>query len=275
MKTKTSILLTVICLVLVSVGVSIEGNAQRHDSRRDQTKEAINDLPERDSIDQTYRLSAGARVEVRGINGTVDVESGTEGTAEVHIVRSARNAEDLNFRKVLIEHTGNSLVIRGEQEKDKWGHRDREVRQRVMLRLPRQVDLSVNGINGRVDVGEIDGPVRLSGINGKVEVGQAMGYSHISGINGRVNITIAQLGERGIHVSGVNGGVELRFVDEVNAVIDVTGINGSVNADVPNVVLQGKIDRNNFHATIGSGGNPIKVSGVNGHVKLVRAGSSG
>jgi len=126
-----------------------------------------------------------------------------------------------------------------------------------------------------VGVGEIDGSVRLSGINGKVDVAQAMGYSDISGINGRVKVTISQLGERGIHVSGVNGGVELSFAEDLNADLDVTGINGSVNTDVANVTVFGKLDRQNFHAKIGSGGSPIKVSGINGHVKLARAGSPG
>jgi hypothetical protein len=268
MKLKSSL-----CLLLMLWMVSALSPASAQHRERERGED--NDMPERDEIRQSFQLSPGTRVEVKGINGTVDIDTAPGNTAEVHIVRSARTREALNFKRVIIEHNASGLTIRGENEKENWGGRDRDVRQRVMLKLPRQVDLGVNGINGRVDVGEIDGPVRLSGINGRVEVAQAVGYSDLSGINGRVGITIARLGERGIHVSGVNGGVELRFVDEVNADIDVTGINGSVNADVPNVVLRGKIDRQNFHATIGTGGTPIKVDGVNGHVKLVRAGSPG
>ena len=234
------------------------------------------DLQEKDEFRQSYQLSAGAKVEVRGINGAVDIETGPGSTAEVYIVRSARNREDLEFRKVIVEQTATSLVIRGENDRERSNFgRNRDVRQRVTLRLPRAVDLGVSGVNGRVDVGEIDGPVRLSGINGRVEVAQAMGYSDISGINGRVKITITQLGARGIHVSGINGGVELSFSEELNADLDVTGINGGVNTDVANVTVFGKVDRQNFHAKIGAGGSPIKVSGVNGHVKLSRAGSPG
>ncbi len=133
----------------------------------------------------------------------------------------------------------------------------------------------MSGINGRATVGQIDGPVKLSGINGRVEVAQAMGYSDISGINGQVKMTISQLGERGIHVSGVNGGVELFFAEDLNADLDVTGINGSVTPAVANVTVLGKLDRQNFHAKIGAGGSPIKVSGVNGHVKLSRVGAPG
>ena len=234
------------------------------------------DLPEKDEFHQSYQLSGGARVEVRGINGSVDIETSPGSVAEVNIVRSARNRDDLEFRKVIVEQTATSLVVRGDNDREKstFG-RNRDVRQRVTLKLPRAVDLGVSGVDGRVGVGEIDGPVRLSGINGKVDVAQAMGYSDISGINGRVKITISQLGERGIHVSGVNGGVELSFAEDLNADLDVTGINGSVNADVANVTVFGKLDRQNFHAKIGSGGSPIKVTGINGHVKLARAGSPG
>jgi hypothetical protein len=211
---------------------------------------------------------------VRSLNGTLEISTGPGNTAEVHIVRLARNRESLNFKRVIVEHNASGLTIRGENERENGGDRDRAVRHLVTLKLPRQVDLGVEGINGRCTVGEIDGPVSVGGVNGAVEIAQAMGYSELRGINGKVGITIARLGERGIRVDGINGGVELRFVDEVNAEIDVDGINGSVNAtDIPNVILRGKIDRQNFHATIGTGGSPIRVSGVNGHVKLVRAGS--
>jgi hypothetical protein len=225
---------------------------------------------EKDEVRQSYQLTPGAAVRVAGINGAVTVETTSGSTAEVHVVRSARNRADLEHRKVIIEHTGASLVVRGENENERRYTRGEnpQVRQRVTLRLPRQIDFTASGINGRTSVGEIDGPVKLSGINGKVEVAQAVGYSELSGINGTVIVTIAQLGERGIRVSGINGAVELRFTDALNADLKVTGINGSVNADMPNVVVQGTVSRNNFNARIGSGGSPINVSGVNGRVSL-------
>ena len=165
------------------------------------------------------------------------------------------------------------MFIHGENNKDKWSERrGSEVRQRVTLRLPRQIEFQASGINGRVGVGEVDGPVRLSGINGRAEVAQARGYSDISGINGSVMITITQLGERGLRVSGINGSVELRFAEALNADLKVSGINGSVSADVPNVTVQGRVSRTNFNAQIGAGGAPINVSGVNGSVRLTPRG---
>lgn len=255
--------------MVLALGASIAVSAQ--DWHSDDSE-----FTERDEFRQTYELSPGARVELRGINGSADIETWNGTTAEVHIVRLARNREDLEYQKISVNATGSSLVVAGEKERDRnWRGRNREVRQRVTLKIPRQVDFHVSGINGRVRAGEIDGSLNASGINGSVTVAQAVGFADISGVNGRVNVTIARLGERGINVHGINGGVEIQFAEDLNAELEVSGCNGRVYADVPNVTMLGKVTRDNFRARIGEGGTRISVSGVNGQVKLSRRGSAG
>jgi hypothetical protein len=258
--------------ILMLMSLAVAQPAFGQDSQRSRDRDSDRDYAEREEVNQNYELASGSRVEVRSINGTVDIETTTGNAAEVHIVSSARNREDLGYNKVIIEHTANSLIVRRENERENNNH---NVRQRVTLKLPRQIDLNVSGVNGRTTIGEIDGPVRLSGINGSVDVAQAEGYSDISGINGRVRVTIARLSSRGIRVSGINGGVELRFDEDLNADLEVTGINGSVNTNVANVTVMGKFTPQNFRAKIGSGGTPIVVTGINGSLKLGRAGSAG
>ena len=265
MKNKTMWLSLVALMALVLAPMT--ANAQKHYNSDD------SEFSERDEINQTYTLASGARVEVRGINGTVDIETAAGATAEVHVVRLARNRDDLNYHKIFVEQTANGLVVRGEEKNHDYGNH--QVRHRVTLRLPRQIDLGVNGVNGRVAVGAIEGPIQLNGINGAVEVGQAVGYANINGINGRVKVNIVRLSERGIHVSGINGGVEIQFAEDLNADVEVTGINGRVNTDVPNVTVMGKLERNNFRAKIGAGGTPIIVNGINGSVRLTRGGVTG
>ncbi len=273
MRTKINkligIMLTAIFVLAVAYQPSV-ASAQRDDD------DSRSDLPEREEIRQSYELSSGATVIVEGINGTVDIETTNGQTAEVHIVRSAATKDDLNYHKILIEHSGSRLVVRGENDRERdRASRGRKVRHRVTMKIPRRVDLTTSGVNGRVNIGEVDGPVKVSGINGRVNVGQAIGYMEISGINGAVTVTIAQLSQRGIEVSGINGRVELRFTEDINADLEVTGINGSVQADMPNVTIFGKISRDNFRARIGSGGTPIQMSGINGGVRIARASSAG
>lgn len=257
-------LIGVLLTMLATVALSLPASAQRE--RWD------DDLPEKDEFRQSYQLSPGARVELRGINGSADIETSNSSTAEVHIIRSARNREDLQYQRIIVEHSGNTLVVRGEKDREGWHGRNREVRQRVTLRIPRQIDFVTSGINGRVRAGEIDGSVNVSGINGSVDIAGASGYANISGVNGRVVVTISRFGERGIDVSGINGGVEIRFTGDIDADLEVTGCNGAVHADVPNVTLLGKVSRDNFRARIGAGGARISVNGVNGRVRLMRAG---
>jgi hypothetical protein len=242
------------------------GDAQKEKRKSDDESE----FTERDEFRQSYALAPGAQVRVSGMNGSVDVETSTSGTAEVYVLRTARNRSDLDYRKVIVEQTASGLVVRGENEREHgWNGENHQVRQRVTMKIPRNVDFTASGINGRATVGEIDGPVSLSGINGHVDVAQARGYVNISGVNGAVTMTITQLSERGIRVSGINGRVELRFDGALNADLSVNGVNGSVNADVPNVSVQGRVSRQSFNAKIGAGGAPINVNGVNGSVRLV------
>jgi DUF4097 and DUF4098 domain-containing protein YvlB len=227
------------------------------------------DLPEKDEFRQSYELSPGARVQVSGINGQVEIETTNGSAAEVYIVRSAKKREDLDLRKIIVEATATSLEIRSEKNSEQRG-RGTSVRQRVMLKLPRQIDLGVDGVNGPVTVGELGGSARVNGVNGRVRISQAVGYAEITGVNGGVTIGIARLGEKGLTVRGVNGGIELQFADDVNADVEVHGINGSVNADLPNVTIQGKQGPNTYRMKIGSGGPRIRVDGVNGGVRLSR-----
>ncbi|MBA3439618.1 MAG: DUF4097 family beta strand repeat protein [Pyrinomonadaceae bacterium] len=264
------------------------------------------DFQERDETRQTYQLSPGARVEVSSISGSVDIETGNTDQAEVHIIRTARRRSDLEYRRIIVEHTPTNLSVRGEQDRDHRPPRGVEVRQRVILKLPRQVDLSTSSVSGSVRIGGVDGPVKVSSVSGSVtmsdaggdvrvtsvsgsvrigevkggvrassisgslDVEQAVGYLDVSSVSGSVSATIARLAERGLSIKSISGPVELRFSDDVNADLQADSISGGVHVDVPNVTLQGKLNSSNVRARIGAGGAPIIISSVSGNVRLTR-----
>ena len=84
--------------------------------------------------------------------------------------------------------------------------------ERVTLRLPRQISLVTEGVNGAVTVGEIDGPIEIHGINGRVEVAQATGSAKFNGINGNISVALNRLEQDAVSINGVNGNIELRLV---------------------------------------------------------------
>ncbi len=226
------------------------------------------DLRERDEMRQTFQLSPGARVEVYNINGAVEIETANVATAEVYIVRSAESKSDLEYRKVIVEQTDSSLAVHGVEDHN---HHNVRVHQRVTLKIPRQVELNLNDINGHAICGEIEGPVHLNDINGKVEVARASDHSKINDINGSVTVTVASLGKEGLELSDINGRVEIKFADELNADLDVREVSGGIYSDLPlTMIVEGKVDRSNMRARIGSGGAPISIYDINGSLHLGR-----
>jgi hypothetical protein len=225
----------------------------------------------REEIRKSYELSAGARVEVSGINGAVKIETSDSRTADVYIERTGDSQEVLNRRKVTIDNTSGGLTIRGEKSEGSLFARifGSQPSERVTLRLPRQVSLVTRGVNGSVVVGEIEGPVEVKGINGRVDIAQASGSAEFKGINGNISCGLKQIDKGGVDISGINGNIELKLNDSVNASLDAHGMNGNVTSELPNVVVD-KSKHGSYSAQIGSGGNSISASGINGNIRLTR-----
>ena len=226
----------------------------------------------RDEARQTFRLGPGARVEVRNVNGPVEVATSDTDTAEVRVVRTADSAEDLEYGRVAVECSGTYLSVSGSQGGAgglwRWLQGRGRVRQQVTLVLPRRVEFAASRVNGQLRAGEIEGPVEVSHVNGSVEFAQAAGRFEVSHVNGGVKLTLSRPGERGLEVGHVNGNIEVRLKELVNADIDVERQNGGLAFDVPNVTMQERYSRSNARVRFGSGGSPFRISHVNGNVRF-------
>jgi DUF4097 and DUF4098 domain-containing protein YvlB len=252
------------------------------------TKQTFGEFREREEINRSFTLSPGAQVNISSVSGPVEIRTSEGNTAQVHIVRMARNREDFQLRKFIIEQTLISLVVRGDDESRGRSSSDVQIREQVVLELPRQIKLTVSSVSGPVTCGSIAGPmqassisgpltigevgesVTLSSISGPVRVGLVIGHLRASSVSGNLSAVVARLGGRGIQLSSISGPVELRFQDELNADLDVTNISGRVHLDVPHVAFQGATDSSNVRARIGSGGSPISMSSISGNVRFAR-----
>src|SRR5215470_11555904 len=221
MRNKLIALCAVAALFLVLMPQTLKTSAQAG-------YDDVRDLPEREEINQTYKLAPGARVELSIVAGPVTIETNTGDTAFVHIIRSAETRDELDCYRVDIENTPASLVIRHHQNSASSCYSVRS-RQRVTLSLPRNIDLRLNAISGPVKIGEIDGNIHLSGISGRVNVEPALGRSEISGISGVLVMNISKLSDHGIHISGISGRVELHLAGDLNANVSVSGILGNID----------------------------------------------
>lgn len=252
---------------------SAKAGQETTNSLKDEGGEGV-DLAEREEIRRSYHLEAGARVEVSGINGRVDVETANTETAEVLIVRSAKKREDLQYRKIKIEHKPDFLQIRVESDrKSIWSSLGSvpEGRQRVILRLPRKIEFETRGVNGKLTVGELDGSANIGGVNGEIKIAQLSGTAEFHGVNGNISANIAKLSNDGVSLNGVNGNTEIRFIGDVDASVETRGMNGRVESDLPSVEVKKGEGYGHYSARIGAGGPRIEAHGVNGNVFLGKA----
>lgn len=209
-----------------------------------------------DETRQTFRLEPGARIEVRGINGAVEVTTSETDTAEVRVVRTADSADDLEYGHVEVEGSPGYLSVVGHNGGARvwrWLQGRGRVRQQVTLALPRGVELSASRVNGQVRVGEIDGSVEVAHVNGRVEVAQASGRFEVSHVNGNVRLGVSRPGARALDVGHVNVNVEIRLKQLVDADIEVERQNGGLSLNVPNVTMQERRNRSNSRARLGAG----------------------
>jgi DUF4097 and DUF4098 domain-containing protein YvlB len=226
-------------------------------------------------INRTITLAPGANVKIQGINGLVSIETWDGDRAEINITVRASDIAAMERRPIIIEPVtetsrADSLTIRTVEDREGRRGGDRGwVRHEARLKLPKNVNLKVSSVNGKVDVGAITGEVGVSSVNGGVVVAQAGTAAELSSINGGISVSLLRLGEGGLRVHSINGGVKIGLPSETSAEIDVHSINGGIKSDLPITVL-GEMKHGQLRGRVGDGGPPITITSVNGGVTLQR-----
>lgn len=221
---------------------------------------------ERDEINRSFTLPAKARVEVSAISGSVDIKAIDGDTAIVQIERTARSRAELDCNKVVLQYAWGILTVRSETVGGQ-GCQNIQVVYRVLLSLPRHVDVSVRGVSGPIQIGEIEGTLRISGNSGNINLAQVGSGSRVTGNSGTTTIKLRHVDAGGLELSGNNGAVNLYVGDELNVDVKVSRLSGSVSSELPNVKFT-KIGASDYFARIGSGGPMIYVQDSSGNILL-------
>ena len=265
----------VLIVVILIVAAATLGLWRSHGGVRAGLNRVVGDNSEGvtgDETRKTFELKSGARIEVQGINGRVEIQTSDTKTTEVYVKRTGDSPASLRRRELIVEQTADGLLVRcKDNHQGLWDHLfGSNPKEEVTIKAPRQIALALKGINGRVITGDIDGIIEAKGINGPVELGQATEFVEIGGINGSVSVGLKQLRERGASIKGINGNIEVRLANGLNADLTARGMNGNVRSEITEIVVNKDEPGSRYSAHIGSGGAPITLSGINGNVRLIR-----
>lgn len=266
--------------------------AQRHREPRSWKVE------DQEKIDRSFTFSGGDphKLVVDNVSGHVRV-SGTGGSqVRISIAKhigadsTAALAEAKRDVKLDISQQGNTVRAyvdgpfrtrdgvnyRGD---DFYGYR---VTFDYEIEVPADTQLTLKTVtDGGIEVRKTTGDYSLDAVNGAIDAEELGGAGNIRSVNGQVKATFTRNPSKPCEFRTVNGTLDIYFQPGLNADLDLRTVNGGVYSDfdvttrpVPAAArnFSGKVlyrvDHRKMAARAGSGGPELKLSTVNGSIRL-------
>lgn len=238
---------------------------------------------EREAFTWAGKIPDGRWINVRNLNGTVEVERGTSDKVEVTATRHTRRGDPDYVRFEVKKYGPNDQDVlicalwgdNSDCDEDSYRSRNHDRRDRqnevsveFRVRVPKGVKVGAHSVNGEVRVEDVAAEVDAESVNGSVIVSTLGGPVNARTVNGSVRASMGKFDHNSdLRFSSVNGSVIAEFANEINAEVDLSTVNGRFLTDFP-VTISGRIDPRRLRATLGKGGPRIRLSTVNGNVEL-------
>jgi hypothetical protein len=225
-------------------------------------------------------IASGQTLEVRGVNGEINATVSGSGDAEVYARKSANRSDPELVRVAVVPHAGGVLVCAvypapagrepntcdpGPNHRSNTNNNDTVVR--FDIKVPAGVKFVGKTVNGDITADSLNGDAEGHTVNGSVKV-STTGTAIAKTVNGSLDVTMGRADfPDGAKFSTVNGGIVLRVPSFLNANLKASVENGSIESDFP-ITVTGTVGRRKLEGTIGSGGQELQVSTVNGSIRL-------
>ena len=226
----------------------------------------------------------GRWVYVRNLNGPVRVEQGTGDKVEVRAEKRWRRGdpEEVKITVRQVGAGGGDVIVcalwndRSTCDEDGyhshsdgwWRNNDHnDVQVEFVVRLPAGVKIDASTVNGRVEIDGATSNVVAHTVNGSIDARSTGGSVTAHTTNGDVMVSSARLDGDHTEFSTVNGTVTVSLPASVNADVEMHTVNGHLSSDFP-LTVEGSFSPRRLHATLGKGGPTLRLSTVNGSIRL-------
>lgn len=238
----------------------------------------------------TLEAAGVALLQADTSNGTIAVEGADLEEIQVRATkkvkaRTRQQAEQCAAQvEVHAQREGDTVRIWEERPHNLSGIR---VEVRYQVRCPRQLALRLNTLNGavtsqgtragveastlngKVEVVDSQGPMKLHSKNGKVaaHLDLLSGRGEFETANGKVEVSV-RAGQASIDAKTLNGAVELSLPADFAGRLDASTVHGHVHSEFP-IPVVGKPDKARLEGDIGPGGEHlVRLRTLNGAISL-------
>jgi Toastrack DUF4097 len=225
---------------------------------------------------KSYELKPGGRIEIRNINGKIDVQPSAGNSVEVIAEKTANGMSVEAAKEALagieIQDAVSPDEIRITTKVSRmggglFGGGNQSVQYTV--KVPASAEATFTTVNGGVQVSGLKGHVTAEATNGGIKARDISGQIDANTTNGGVEVELADVSESGVKLGCVNGGIELRLPSTAKANISARMTNGGINASGLQMETIGESSKRRLEARLNGGGPQIELSGTNGGIRIV------
>lgn len=226
----------------------------------------------------TWNLAKGKSIEIKGINGDIDVKLASGTVTRVNAVKIAHRSDPDDVTVEFVEHENGVTVCAiypskngsnrcGPGEKGSQSNNRSDTEVHFTVEVPAGVGLIGRTVNGDVEAENLKSPARVSTVNGGVRVSTSEEVEAAT-VNGSITASMGKAqSSRDLDFATVNGSITIRMPEGFDAQLSASTVNGTIESDFP-VTIRGKIGRRSLKGTIGSGGRDLNLTTVNGSIRL-------
>ncbi|HSG40835.1 MAG TPA: DUF4097 family beta strand repeat-containing protein [Thermoanaerobaculia bacterium] len=235
----------------------------------------------KERFDRTVPLKAGAKITLENANGPVVFEAWDRDEVRIEAEKWAESKRSDVARKalgqvrILVNQTPGALKIRTQVDTDSQGEvmdwlLGKEVRTGVSyrVRVPRQAIVAASNVNGALSVNALQGGLDLTTVNGRIAISGANGSVRATTVNGGIEAELADVSDD-LRFETVNGGVELRLPADSRLTLDASMAHGVVRSDFPVAGANPK-KKNILKGNVNGGGSRVTIRTVNGGIQVSR-----
>jgi DUF4097 and DUF4098 domain-containing protein YvlB len=217
----------------------------------------------------TYALTAVGRVSLENINGNVRVTSWSRNEVSVDAIKRASSQDRLEAIEIKLDSDPDSLRIKT-RYRQHFDNNPGGVE--YTLAVPRDARLDkFELVNGDLEAEDLGGEVNASSVNGRIQVRGLSGGARLSVVNGHLEAIFDRLDEpKIISLDSVNGSIDLALPPDASATLDASTVSGSIRDDF-GLPVTAQFVGHKLHGTLGNGRAQVRLSDVNGSIKIRRA----
>jgi len=234
-------------------------------------------------FNQSFPFNADGRFSLDHVKGRVEIHGGNDNTVVINAAIHGKTSESIEAVKINVDSGPDRAIVHTDQPSSVtgfpwswlWFKNDKRNDASVdyTIQVPQRSRLAdISSINGHIVIDGVSGDIAASTVNGDTQIKDAAGNLKLSTVNGRITADMISLGRgQSVSLDAVNGRIELALPEDAAASLSVSTVNGSITSEFPSLTVEKEFPvGNNLKGSLGNGGATVKVTAVNGAIKILK-----